>query len=79
MTKYRRNERGKRAVGFKGLARGVLLLAVRDATAKHDTEVRRGACRFFQNSRMLILYCGLVEWDADYIRENVERFKKPPA
>ena len=64
---------GKRSVGFSGLARAVLLLAVRDATAKHDTEARRGACRFFQDSRMLVIYCGLAEWDIDYLRDNVER------
>ena len=68
-------ERGrKRSVGFKGLAREMLLLAVKDAAVhQNDERVRRDACRFFQNSRMLGIYCELAEWDADYIRENVER------
>ena len=69
------NIRGpNRAVGFKGLARAVLLRAVQDATVKHNTDTRRGAFRFFhQNSRMLGVYCGLAEWDADYLRDNVDR------
>ena len=73
MTKWR--ERGrKRSVFFKGLAREVLLLAVKDATVqKKDERVRRSAYRFFQDSRMLVLYCALAEWDTDYIKENVER------
>ena len=74
MTK-KGNIRGPyRAAGFKGLARAVLLKAVQDATVKRNTESRRGACRFFhEDSRMLGVYCGLAEWDADYLRDNVER------
>ena len=73
-TKFRDRGRRKRSIGYKGLAREVLLLAVKDATGqKKDERVRRDAYRFFQNSRMLGIYCDLAEWDVGYIRENVER------
>ena len=80
MTKFRDRGR-KRSVGFKGLARAVLLKAVQDAAAVHqnDDRVRRDAYRFFQDSRMLGIYCELAEWDADYIRENVERLSNGEA
>ena len=79
MMKWR--ERGrKRSLGLKGLAREVLLLAVKDATGhQNDQRVRRSAYRFFKDSRMLGLYCALAEWDADYIRENVERLSNGEA
>ena len=77
MTKWRRQKR-KRSVGFKGLAREMLLLAVKDAV-HHSDDRRRDAYRFFQNSRMLGIYCELAEWDADYIRENVERLSNGEA
>ena len=78
-TRFRDRSR-KKSVGFTGLARAVLLLAVRDATAKHNTEARRNARRFLhQNNRMLGIYCELAEWDADYILENVERLSNGEA
>ena len=76
MTKWPkwRAQGRKRSVAFKGLGREVLLLAVKDATGhQKDERVRRSAYRFFQDSRMLGLYCELAEWDVDYISENVER------
>ena len=75
MTKWPkwRAQGRKRSVGFKGLAREMLLLAVKDATGQKDERVRRDAYRFFQNSRMLCIYCELAEWDADYLMENIER------
>ena len=69
----------RRTVGFKGLAQAVLLRAVQDATDHKDKGVRRDAYRFFQDSRMLVIYCELAEWDADYIRENVERLSNGEA
>ena len=78
MTKWR--QKRKRSVGFKGLARAVLLSAVKDAAVhQNDERVRRDAYRFFQDSRMLGIYCDLAEWDADYIRENVERLSNGEA
>ena len=75
-TKFRDRGR-KRSPGFKGLAREVVLLAVKDATGhQKDERVRRSAYRFFQDSRMLGIYCELAEWDVDYISENVDRLNE---
>ena len=81
MTKWPkwRAQGRKRSVGFKGLAREMLLLAVKDAAVHQNDDRRRDAYRFFQNSRMLGLYCELAEWDADYIRENIERLSNGEA
>ena len=78
-TKRRPPQGKNRTVGWAGLAQAVLLRAVQDATAPMDTEGRRGARRFFQDKRMLGIYCELAEWDADYIRQNVERLSNGQA
>ena len=69
----------KRTPGLVGLARAVLLLAVRDATGNKDKRVHLGARRFFRDDRTLGIYCELAGWDADYIRENVERLNNGEA